>query len=31
MDQILFFYVAFLAIASAVYFVFVRNALYAIL
>lgn len=31
MDQILFFIVAFLAIASAVYFVFARNPLYAIL
>lgn len=31
MDQILFFTVAFLAIASAVYFVFARNPLYAIL
>ena len=31
MDQILFFFVAFLAIASAVYFVFARNPLYAIL
>ncbi|MPS73696.1 MAG: NADH-quinone oxidoreductase subunit J [Chryseobacterium sp.] len=31
MDQILFFIVAFIAIASAVYFVFARNPLYAIL
>lgn len=31
MDQFLFFLVAFLAIASAVYFVFTRNPLYAIL
>ena len=31
MDQILFFFVAFLAIASAVYFVFAKNPLYAIL
>jgi NADH-quinone oxidoreductase subunit J len=31
MDQFLFFLVAFLAIASAVYFVFARNPLYAIL
>ena len=31
MDQILFFTVAFLAIASTVYFVFARNPLYAIL
>ncbi|RRQ46822.1 NADH-quinone oxidoreductase subunit J [Chryseobacterium sp. SC28] len=31
MDQILFFIVAFLAIASAVYFVFARNPLHAIL
>lgn len=31
MDQILFFLVAFLAIASAVYFVFAKNPLYAIL
>ncbi|MNK45528.1 NADH-quinone oxidoreductase subunit J [compost metagenome] len=31
MDQILFFFVAFLAIASAVYFVFAKNPMYAIL
>ncbi|MEG2078887.1 NADH dehydrogenase subunit J [Chryseobacterium piscicola] len=31
MDQILFFLVAFLAVSSAVYFVFARNPLYAIL
>jgi NADH-quinone oxidoreductase subunit J len=31
MDQILFFIVAFLAIASAVYFVFAKNPMYAIL
>ncbi|MDQ0780219.1 NADH-quinone oxidoreductase subunit J [Chryseobacterium sp. W4I1] len=31
MDQFLFFLVAFLAVASAVYFVFARNPLYAIL
>lgn len=31
MDQFLFFLVAFLAISSAVYFVFARNPLYAIL
>lgn len=31
MDQFLFFLVAFIAVASAVYFVFVRNPLYAIL
>lgn len=31
MDQFLFFFVAFLAVASAVYFVFARNPLYAIL
>ena len=31
MDQILFFTVAFLAIASAVYFVFAKNPMYAIL
>ncbi|MDP9957948.1 NADH-quinone oxidoreductase subunit J [Epilithonimonas hungarica] len=31
MDQVLFFLVAFLAISSAVYFVFARNPLYAIL
>ncbi|MDO4224455.1 MAG: NADH-quinone oxidoreductase subunit J [Bergeyella zoohelcum] len=31
MEQILFFFVAFLAIASAVFFVFARNPLYAIL
>lgn len=31
MDQFLFFFVAFLAIASAVYFVFAKNPMYAIL
>ena len=31
MDQFLFFLVAFLAVSSAVYFVFARNPLYAIL
>ncbi len=31
MDQFLFFLVAFLAVTSAVYFVFARNPLYAIL
>ena len=31
MDQFLFFLIAFLAVASAVYFVFARNPLYAIL
>lgn len=31
MEQIIFFLVAFLAIASAVYFVFARNPLYSIL
>lgn len=31
MDQFLFFLVAFIAVASAVYFVFARNPLYAIL
>lgn len=31
MEQILFFFVAFIAIASAVYFVFSRNPMYAIL
>ena len=31
MDQILFFLVAFIAIASAVYFVFAKNPLYSIL
>jgi len=31
MDQILFFIVAFIAIASAVYFVFAKNPMYAIL
>lgn len=31
MDQILFFIVAFLAIASAVYFLFAKNPMYAIL
>ncbi len=31
MEQIIFFLVAFLAVASAVYFVFARNPLYAIL
>jgi uncharacterized MnhB-related membrane protein len=31
MDQFLFFLVAFLAVASAVYFVFAKNPLYAIL
>lgn len=31
MEQIIFFLVAFLAIASAVYFVFVRNPLYSVL
>ena len=31
MDQFLFFFVAFLAIASAVYFVFAKNPLYAVL
>ena len=31
MDQILFFIVAFLAITSAVYFVFAKNPMYAIL
>lgn len=31
MDQILFFLVAFLAVSSAVYFVFAKNPLYAIL
>ncbi len=31
MDQILFFIIAFLAIASAVYFVFAKNPMYAIL
>lgn len=31
MDQILFFIVAFVAIASAVYFVFAKNPMYAIL
>ncbi|KQR93564.1 NADH dehydrogenase [Chryseobacterium sp. Leaf180] len=31
MDQFLFFLVAFLAVSSAVYFVFSKNALYAIL
>ena len=31
MEQILFFFVAFVAIASAVYFVFARNPLYSIL
>ncbi|WP_304342678.1 NADH-quinone oxidoreductase subunit J [Chryseobacterium koreense] len=31
MEQLLFFFVAFCAVASAVYFVFARNPLYAIL
>ena len=31
MDQFLFFLVAFLAVSSAIYFVFARNPLYAIL
>ena len=31
MDQFLFFLIAFLAVASAVYFVFAKNPLYAIL
>lgn len=31
MDQILFFLVAFLAVASALYFVFARNPIYSIL
>lgn len=31
MEQFIFFFVAFLALASAVYFVFARNPLYAIL
>ncbi len=31
MEQILFFFVSFLALASAFYFVFARNAMYAIL
>ena len=31
MDQILFFLVAFLAVASAFYFVFARNPIYSIL
>ena len=31
MEQIIFFLVAFLAVASAVYFVFVRNPLYSVL
>ena len=31
MDQILFFTVAFIAILSAVYFVFARNPLYSVL
>lgn len=31
MDQILFFLIAFVAVASAVYFVFAKNPLYAIL
>lgn len=31
MEQILFFFVAFIAIASALYFVFSRNPMYAIL
>ncbi|UJF30121.1 NADH-quinone oxidoreductase subunit J [Kaistella sp. 97-N-M2] len=31
MEQILFFFVAFIAVASAVYFVFARNPLYSIL
>lgn len=31
MEQVLFFFVAFCAVASAVYFVFARNPLYAIL
>ena len=31
MEQIIFFFVSFLALASAFYFVFARNAMYAIL
>ena len=31
MEQVLFFFVAFCAVASAVYFVFAKNPLYAIL
>ena len=31
MEQIIFFFVAFLALASAIYFVFAKNPLYAIL